>query len=100
MTVLNKAVLINYDRLSQMIESNTVDEETVYFLSGKDVIRAIKNIQIPSVEGLAKTAEIESIYAKKTELPDVSDLAIKTEVVTKNDFQLIINELKKINGEV
>lgn len=83
-----------------MIESNTVDEETVYFLSGKDVIRAIKNIQIPSVEGLAKTAEIESTYAKKTELPDVSDLAIKTEVVTKNDFQLIINELKKINGEV
>lgn len=100
MTVLNKAVLINYDRLSQMIESNAVDEETVYFLSGKDVIRAIKNIQIPSVEGLAKTAEIESTYAKKTELPDVSDLAIKTEVVTKNDFQLIINELKKINGEV
>lgn len=100
MTVLNKAVLINYDRLSQMIESNTVDEEIVYFLSGKDVIRAIKNIQIPSVEGLAKTAEIESTYAKKTELPDVSDLAIKTEVVTKNDFQLIINELKKINGEV
>lgn len=100
MTVLNKAVLINYDRLNQMIESNTVDEETVYFLSGKDVIRAIKNIQIPSVEGLAKTAEIESTYAKKTELPDVSDLAIKTEVVTKNDFQLIINELKKINGEV
>lgn len=100
MTVLNKAVLINYDRLSQMIESNTVDEETVYFLSDKDVIRAIKNIQIPSVEGLAKTAEIESTYAKKTELPDVSDLAVKTEVVTKNDFQLIINELKKINGEV
>ena len=96
MTVLNKAVLINYDRLSQMIESNTA----VYFLSGKDVIRAIKNIQIPSVEGLAKTAEIESTYAKKTELPDISDLAIKTEVVTKNDFQLIINELKKINGEV
>lgn len=100
MIVLNKAVLINYDRLNQLIESNTVDEETVYFLSGKDVIRAIKNIQIPSVEGLAKTAEIESTYVKKTELPDVSDLAIKTEVVTKNDFQLIINELKKINGEV
>lgn len=45
MTVLKKAVLINYDRLSQLIESSTVDEETVYFLSGKDVIRAIKNIQ-------------------------------------------------------
>ena len=51
MTVLKKAVLINYDRLSQLIESSTVDEETVYFLSGKDVIKAIKNIQPPSIDG-------------------------------------------------
>lgn len=100
MAVLKKAVLINYDRLNQMIESNTVDEETVYFLSGKDVINAVKNIQIPSIEGLAKTAEVEATYAKKTELPDVSNLALKTEVVSKNDFQLITEELKKINGEV
>ena len=35
MTVLNKAVIINHDRLSQMIEPNTVDEETIYyFLKG------------------------------------------------------------------
>lgn len=35
MTVLNKAVIINYDRLNQMIESNTVDEKTIcYFLKG------------------------------------------------------------------
>lgn len=88
MTVLKKAVLISYDKLNQMIESNTINEETVYFLSGKDVVNAIKNIQIPSIEGLAKTSEIESDYAKKTE------------VVTKNDFQLIVNELKKINGEI
>ena len=88
MTVLKKAVLINYNKLNQMIESNTIDEETVYFLSGKDVVNAIKSIQIPSIEGLAKTSEIESDYAKKTE------------VVTKNDFQLIVNELKKINGEI
>ena len=88
MTVLKKAVLINYNKLNQMIESNTIDEETVYFLSGKDVVNAIKNIQIPSVEGLAKISEIENDYAKKTE------------AVTKNDFQLIVNELKKINGEI
>jgi hypothetical protein len=67
MTVLNKAVLINYDRLSQMIESNTVDEEIVYFLSDKDVIKAIKNIQIPSIKGLVKTTEVETTYAKKFE---------------------------------
>ena len=68
MTVLKKAVLINYDRLNQMIESNEVNEETVYFLSGKDIINAVKNIQVPSIEGLAKTSDIESTYAKKTEL--------------------------------
>ena len=68
MAVLKKAVLINYDRLNQMIESNTVDEETVYFLSGKDVIQAVKNIQVPSIEGLAKTTDVEATYAKKTEL--------------------------------
>lgn len=68
MTVLKKAVLVSYDRLSQMVESNTVNEETVYFLSGKDVVSAIKNIQVPSIEGLAKTTDIENTYAKKTEL--------------------------------
>lgn len=50
MTVLRKATLIGYDKLSQMIESNSIDEEAVYFLSGKDVIEAIKKIQ-PSIDG-------------------------------------------------
>ena len=35
---------------------------------------------IPSVEGLAKSTDIESTYAKKSELPDVSGLATKQEV--------------------
>ena len=50
MTVLKNAVLINYDRLNQMIESNEVNEETVYFLSGKDIINVVKNIQISSTD--------------------------------------------------
>ena len=50
MAVLQKAILIGYDKLSQMIESNSIDEEAVYFLSGKDVVNAIKNIQIPSID--------------------------------------------------
>lgn len=134
MTVLNKAVLIDYTKLKSLIEQGTVDNDTVYFLSGKDIHDKIKDIdtkieskadqtsipdisgfatkqevtnavsviQVPSIEGLAKTSEIEAKladYAKKTELPDISNLAIKTEVVTKNDLQLIIEELKKINGE-
>lgn len=35
---------------------------------------------IPSVEGLAKATEVETTYAKKSELPDVSGLATKQEV--------------------
>lgn len=50
MTVLKKATLISYDKLSQMIESNSIDEEAVYFLSGKDVVNAIKKVQSPSVD--------------------------------------------------
>ena len=50
MAVLQKAILIGYDKLSQMIDSNSIDEEAVYFLSGKDVVNAIKKIQSPSVD--------------------------------------------------
>jgi len=35
---------------------------------------------IPSVEGLAKATDIETTYAKKSELPDISGLATKQEV--------------------
>lgn len=100
MTVLKKAVLIDYTKLKDMIDHGTIDNETVYFLSGKDLHDKIKDIdtkieskadqtsipnisnlatkqevtdavaavQVPSIEGLAKTTEVESTYAKKTEL--------------------------------
>lgn len=51
MAVLRKAILIGYDKLSQMIESNSIDEDAVYFLSGKDVVNVIKNIQVPTIDG-------------------------------------------------
>jgi hypothetical protein len=100
MAVLKKAVLIDYTKLKDMIDHGTIDNETVYFLSGKDLHDKIKDIdtkieskadqtsipnisnlatkqevtdvvaavQVPSIEGLAKTTEVESTYAKKTEL--------------------------------
>lgn len=100
MTVLKKAVLIDYTKLKDMIDHGTIDNETVYFLSGKDlhdkikdidtkieskadqtsipnisnlatkqeVTDAVTGIQVPSIEGLAKTTEVEATYAKKTEL--------------------------------
>lgn len=101
MTVLKKAILIDYTKLKDMIDHGTIDGETVYFLSGKDlhdkikdidtkieskadqtsipnisnlatkqeVTDAVAGVQVPSIEGLAKTTEVESTYAKKTELP-------------------------------
>ena len=70
-----------------------------------EVTAAVAGVQVPSIEGLAKTteveaklatkadvtaipdvsglatkAEVETTYAKKTELPDVSGLATKAEV--------------------
>ena len=47
-----------------------------------EVTTAVASVQVPSIEGLAKTSDIEATYAKKTELPDVSGLAVKTEVET------------------
>ena len=46
----------------------------------QEVTAAVAGVQVPSIEGLAKTAEVEATYAKKTELPDVSTLATKAEV--------------------
>lgn len=100
MAVLKKAVLIDYTKLKTMIEQGIIDNETVYFLSGKDlhdkineintkieakadqtsipnisnlttkqeVTDAVAAVQVPSIEGLAKTTEVEATYAKKTEL--------------------------------
>lgn len=100
MTVLKKAVLIDYTKLKSMIDQGTIDNETVYFLSGKDlhdkikdidtkieskadqtsipnisnlatkqeVTDAVAGVQVPSIEGLAKTTDVEATYAKKTEL--------------------------------
>ena len=100
MTVLKKAVLIDYTKLKDMIDHGTIDNKTVYFLSGKDlhdkikdintkidskadqtsipnisnlatkqeVTDAVAGVQVPSIEGLAKTTDVEATYAKKTEL--------------------------------
>ena len=48
----------------------------------QEVTAAVAGVQVPSIEGLAKTAEVEATYAKKSELPDVSGLATKAEVAT------------------
>ena len=84
-----------------------------------EVTAAVAGVQVPSIEGLAKTteveakladyaktAEVETTYAKKTELPDVSGLATKaelpsieglaktTEVVAKTVYDTKVAELE------
>ena len=135
MAVLKKAVLIDYSKLKTMIEQGSIDNETVYFLSGKDlhdkineintkieakadqtsipnisnlatkqeVTDAVAGVQVPSIEGLAKTTDVEATYAKKTELPDVTTLATKAEVnviaerVSTNDVDA---KLEAYNSDV
>lgn len=82
MATLQKAILINYDKLKNMIESNTVDEDTTYFLSGKEIINIIKNIEIPSIEGLAKTTDIENKLKDYVRI----DKIVATDITKTPDF--------------
>lgn len=82
MAILQKAILINYDKLKNMIESNTVDEDTTYFLSGKEIISIIKNIEIPSIEGLAKTIDIENKLKDYIHI----DKIVATDITKAPDF--------------
>ena len=49
----------------------------------QEVTNAVAAVQVPSIEGLAKTTEVEATYAKKTELPSIEGLAKTTEVDAK-----------------
>ena len=79
-----KAELVTEETLTQNINqlSTVVDgkiTEAKGEVEGKLADYA-KKTELPSIEGLAKTTDVESTYAKKTELPDVSGLATKAEV--------------------
>lgn len=65
-----------------MIESNTVDEDTTYFLSGKEIINIIKNIEIPSIEGLVKTTDIENKLKDYVRI----DKIVVTDITKTPDF--------------
>lgn len=93
MAILQKAILINYDKLKNMIESNTVDEDTTYFLSGKEIISIIKNIEIPSIEGLAKTTYVENKLKDYIHI----DKIVATDVTKTPDF---IGQVAVSNGQI
>ncbi len=125
MTVLKKAVLIDYAKLKDMIDHDTIDNETVYFLSGKDlhdkikdidtkieskadqtsipnisnlatkqeVTDAVAGVQVPSIEGLAKTTDVEATYAKKTELQHLT----AGEGITISEAGVISSSVPKVD---
>ena len=64
----------------------------------QEVTAAVAGVQVPSIEGLAKTTEVEATYAKKTELPSIEGLAKTTEVEAKLADYAKKTELPDISG--
>ena len=62
-----------------------------------EVTAAVAGVAVPSIEGLAKTTEVEAKladYAKKTELPSIEGLAKTTEVVAKSVYDEKVQSLE------
>lgn len=59
-----------------------------------EVTAAVAGVQVPSIEGLAKTTDVETTYAKKTELPSIEGLAKTTEVVAKSVYDEKVQSLE------
>ena len=79
-----KAELVTEETLTQNINQlSTVVDGKITEAKGEvdaKLVDYAKKTELPSIEGLAKTTDVEATYAKKTELPDVSGLATKAEV--------------------
>ena len=67
----------------------------------QEVTAAIAGITVPSIEGLAKTTDVDtklSDYAKKTELPSIEGLAKVTEVDTKLAAKADVSAIPDVSG--
>ena len=66
-----------------------------------EVTAAVAGVTVPSIEGLAKTTEVEAKladYAKKTELPSIEGLAKTTEVDTKLVAKADVSAIPDVSG--
>ena len=66
-----------------------------------EVTAAVAAVTVPSIEGLAKTTEVEAKladYAKKTELPSIEGLAKTTEVDTKLAAKADVSAIPDVSG--
>ena len=64
----------------------------------QEVTAAVAGVQVPSIEGLAKTTDVEATYAKKTELPSIEGLAKTTDVDAKLVDYAKKTELPDVSG--
>ena len=66
-----------------------------------EVTAAVAAVTVPSIEGLAKTTEVEAKladYAKKTELPSIEGLAKVTDVDTKLAAKADVSAIPDVSG--
>ena len=66
-----------------------------------EVTAAVAGITVPSIEGLAKTTDVDTKladYAKKTELPSIEGLAKVTEVDTKLAAKADVSAIPDVSG--
>ena len=67
----------------------------------QEVTAAVAGITVPSIEGLAKTTDVDTKladYAKKTELPSIEGLAKITEVDTKLAAKADVSAIPNVSG--
>ena len=67
----------------------------------QEVTAAVAGITVPSIEGLAKTTDVDTKladYAKKTELPSIEGLAKVTEVDTKLAAKADVSAIPDVSG--
>ena len=67
----------------------------------QEVTVAVAGITVPSIEGLAKTTDVDTKladYAKKTELPSIEGLAKVTEVDTKLAAKADVSAIPDVSG--
>ena len=89
MAVLQKAVLVSYSKLNDLIELGTIDNDTVYFLSGKDVYDKIKEVKT-ALNAKAETSSIPHLTAG--EGINISETGVITASATPVDLSGYIKE--------
>ena len=91
-----EAKLADYAKTTE-VESTYAKKSELPDVSGLATKAEVAAITVPSIEGLAKTTEVDTKladYAKKTELPSIEGLAKTTEVVAKTVYDTKVAELE------